>query len=777
MSDTTNDLSLRHPDGSRVTCVVTRVEPFGVFVRLGDDATVTGFIRPRDWSFARRIFDLAAEVETGQEIEAEVIGRRGPKKLELSRRRVLPDPFPAFVERHRTGDVVLAQVSLVAANETGVLVALDDGVEGFVPREEIPDTREEGFGLFVQDWVAGRILGFRGRQVRLSIKEYLRERAREEDAGDDTQGALGHHPELGPGLEDMRLRLELGEIEEPSLSDAVRDRVRRVLVVEDSANVSESLAMVFDHFELPCDRAESLEAAREYLETARDSLEAARDSLGEMSYDLLILDVNLSIGSGLELVRELRRQATEAIVFVLTATAAEDWQAVVQAAPNADTRFFQKPTRISRLFEELERLVSGRVARDDRAFKTGLDPRGSPEVRAASGRSTGGTERIAEALASLAESTRASHAFVLGFRPGPHFELVAGNFPGELDREVQQELEISPVGDVIQEKRFIFVPDVAAEPKRFKHLLTVHPVGSFAGFPLAYSDQGEYGLFLFGEAPHALRDAFEKRLRTAALLIGHDIAEKRLDQAITENQSLLLTGFLSDSLLHEIKNELQALSDYSAVQVLVTKKHKDDLTGVTRPEALELKRSVLGVQAVSKRLDELVVLFRNLAGQPGEESLDVNAAVVRLVATVKPFADAQGVRVATDLDPELPHLHASPKLIDQSLLNLMINAVEQMGQLPKIAGARRKLEVRTRVREDGERSIEIRVIDNGRGVHWVHREKIFDLFFTTKERGTGLGLYLARFFIEQLGGRLRLAKSVLVSGSEFVIELPLRSTL
>ena len=147
------------------------------------------------------------------------------------------------------------------------------------------------------------------------------------------------------------------------------------------------------------------------------------------------MDVNLSIGSGLELVRELRRDVTEAVVFVLTATAAEDWQAVVQASPNADTRFFQKPTRISRLFEELERLVSGRVARDDRAFKTGLDPRGSPEVRAASERSAGGAERISATLADLAESTRASHAFVLGFRPGPHFELVAGNFPGELDRE------------------------------------------------------------------------------------------------------------------------------------------------------------------------------------------------------------------------------------------------------------------------------------------------------------------------------------------------------
>ena len=86
--------------------------------------------------------------------------------------------------------------------------------------------------------------------------------------------------------------------------------------------------------------------------------------------------------------------------------------------------------------------------------------------------------------------------------------------------------------------------------------------------------------------------------------------------------------------------------------------------------------------------------------------------------------------------------------------------------------SRKRLTVTTRFREADEYPVEMIVADTGRGIHWVHREKIFDLFFTTKDRGTGLGLYIARFFIEQLGGRLVLRSSVLFSGTEFAIELP-----
>lgn len=748
-----------YPEGSRVEAVVSRVEPFGIFVEVRGKVKVGGFIRPRDWSWSRRLFDIGAQVTAGQEIEAQVIGfQRG--RLELSRRLALPDPYPAFRRRHPVGDVVLGQVALIAQNDTGVILELDDGVEGFVPRAEIPDTREEGFGLLARDWVAARILQFTSDQVRLSIRDFLRARAADAPPGDESSTALRFHPSVGPGLESLRLDLELGELNEPEIDPAVREKVRRVLVVEDSENVSESLAMLFEYFGFTCDRTASVEEGLERLDAA--------------PYDLLILDVNLPASHGGELLRRLRSERA-AYVFVLSATTATDWRELVETANHRVTCFFQKPTRATRLFEQLGRLVRGETPEDDRELEAGLEAslRSSigDRVEAVPGRRSG-REKIVRYLDDLRRETGADRVCVLAYEPGPRFELIAGELVG-MSREVQQELDISPVGDVFRRRRFLHVADVASQRERFKHLLEVVPVGSFAGLPLAYADRSEYALFLLAEHAHQLRAVHEDRLRATSLAIGQAIAEERFNEVVTQNQALLLTGFLSDSLLHEVKNELQALDDYAAVQLLIGKSATEGtgLAALGERRTVDLKRTIVGIQAISERLGELVALFRNLAGRPPEERVDLNRTIERLRETVKPFAEGANVILELELDPRLPTLEVSPKHLEQPLLNLMINAVEQLAPEPR---ARKWVRVRTEYDEGAERPVVVRVEDNGPGIHFVHRHKIFDLFFTTKQRGTGLGLYISRFFIEQLGGRLELAKSIRFAGTELRIELPER---
>ncbi len=793
--------------GSLVLCRVTRVETFGIFVRI-EGTSATGFIRPREWSWARRIADLRRDVTVGEVCEAKVLqskvsqakvsqskvlqsktpGGRG-KELELSRRLALPDPFPAFQRRHRKGQSVLGQVAMIAKNESGVVLDLGDGVQGFVPREEIPETSaaEDGFGLLGQDWVAASITGYEKRRVRLSVKEHLRRRDQASLEAAQAGETLRYHPSLGLSLENMRLTLQLQELSEPEIPEAVRLAVNRVLIVEDSENVSESLGMIFDHFGFSCDREGTVEGALARLEAN--------------AYDLLILDINLPAANGAEVIHALRQrtskrqaagkrqrsnpsQGTDStaalgsgapFIFVLTATRAAQWSRLVAEDSDLVTCFFQKPTAAERLFAHLEHLVTGKgKPEDDRRQAAGFaeETLAAVETVATTEARRGGRARqrrkIEVILAELVAGTGASSAFVLAATPGPSFEIVAGDFPA-LDRQTQQRLDISPVGDVLRQGEFLVVPDVSEREGQFKHLLSVLPVGSFAGLKLSYADRAEYALFLLGETPHQLHSLGEERLRTEALQIGHAIAEGRLDEVITENQGLLLTGFLSDSLLHEIKNELQALDDFSAIQVLLGKRYPEDLSGMRQAELVEWKRAVLGVQEVSERLGQLVVLFRNLAGRSPDQHVDVNRTVERLVATVKPFADDRNTQITLDLDGALPGLEANPKLIEQPLLNLMINGVEQVSLS---GGAHRRLRIATEYRPGAPYPIRVTVADNGRGVHTLHRDRIFDLFFTTKDGGTGLGLYISRFFVERLGGRLLLGESVLFSGSEFLLELP-----
>jgi signal transduction histidine kinase/predicted RNA-binding protein with RPS1 domain len=760
MMTSRRDVRAAHPKGAVVDCVVRRVEPFGVFVDLEGDAGVSGFIRPREWAWERRGPGLAQSVSRGDRVRARVIEQR-QGRLELSRRLALPNPYLEIRKSLKVGDVVRGQVDFIAPREGGVSLVLENGLDGFIPRSELPDwsVRQESFGLLAQDWVEARILEFREDETILSVKEHIRLRDQAEARGGERL-TLKSHPTVGVVLEDLSLTLQLQEIPEPEIPENLRTAIRRILIVEDNDGVSESLEMVLEHLGFPCDLAKSIEQARERLR--------------ETAYDLVILDLNLPGEKGDQLVAELRSGPPPRHVIVLTAAAEQDWSALIGSGGEVVSGFFQKPTSVLRILEHLHPSTGSRApAADDRGHPAGFGG-GTfrpDDLARWSGRGLRGgrRERIDALLRALREETNASRAFVLSYRPGSLFELVAGDFV-ELTREVQQDLDVSPIGNLIRRHQFLSVPDISKRTGQFQHLLRILPAGSLAGCPLAYADDAEYGLFLLGEQAHQLRHVSEERLRVAAALIGNLIAEEKLDAVVTGNQGLLLTGFLADSLLHEIKNAVQAMSSYSAVQARLVKRHATDLKSISTEETVELKKATLGIRSITEQLEDLVLLFRNLAGSSETEEVDLGQTLRRLLATVQPLAEDKGVVLEEPvLEGEIPALRVDPKLLDQAVLNVLINAIEQMEEG---AAGRRVLRITASFAPDLELPVVLAISDTGPGIHFVHRERIFDLFFSTKKRGTGLGLYVSRTFVEQIGGALRLGESFLFSGSTFLIELP-----
>jgi signal transduction histidine kinase len=207
------------------------------------------------------------------------------------------------------------------------------------------------------------------------------------------------------------------------------------------------------------------------------------------------------------------------------------------------------------------------------------------------------------------------------------------------------------------------------------------------------------------------------------------------------------------------------------VQLLLARRAEGDFKALSPEASREFTRATVGVQGVSRRLHELVVLFRNLAGQAPAERIDLNRSLRRLAETLKPYAEEHGARIVLELDEDLPELFLSPKLVDQPILNLTINAIEQMRLS---GGPTRRVHLSTRFCKNRELPVEVCVTDTGQGIHKVDQARIFDLFFTTKNQGTGLGLYVSRLFAERLGGRLELVRSILFAGSEFRLELPRR---
>jgi signal transduction histidine kinase len=124
----------------------------------------------------------------------------------------------------------------------------------------------------------------------------------------------------------------------------------------------------------------------------------------------------------------------------------------------------------------------------------------------------------------------------------------------------------------------------------------------------------------------------------------------------------------------------------------------------------------------------------------------------------------EGVQVERSFSSDDDSVDVDPAQVKGALLNLVLNALDAMPQ----GGT---LRVGT-ARNNGR--IRLSVADSGPGIPTLVRAEIFRPFYSTKSSGTGLGLPLARRAVEENGGTLVLAPERASSGTEFVIEFPLR---
>jgi signal transduction histidine kinase len=124
------------------------------------------------------------------------------------------------------------------------------------------------------------------------------------------------------------------------------------------------------------------------------------------------------------------------------------------------------------------------------------------------------------------------------------------------------------------------------------------------------------------------------------------------------------------------------------------------------------------------------------------------------------------VQLEMSLEPDLPEVVADGVELQQVLLNIFLNGIEAM----EVANPQlRRLSVQTRATLDGQ--VEICVRDTGVGLHGVDIRNLFTPFYTTKPAGTGVGLSISRFIVEDHGGHLW-AESNEDIGAAFFVTIP-----
>lgn len=152
--------------------------------------------------------------------------------------------------------------------------------------------------------------------------------------------------------------------------------------------------------------------------------------------------------------------------------------------------------------------------------------------------------------------------------------------------------------------------------------------------------------------------------------------------------------------------------------------------------------------------------------QPNFRRVDLNAMIADMVESVSESAKQRGVELATSLDPQVGEIWIDSEQIYDGLLNLVTNAVDA---IPDGRGGR--VRILTELLE-GRHQVLIDVSDDGAGIPEDVRDKIYNLFFSTKGRkGTGIGLAATRKIIQDHGGTIELTTAV-GEGTTFSIYLP-----
>ena len=240
---------------------------------------------------------------------------------------------------------------------------------------------------------------------------------------------------------------------------------------------------------------------------------------------------------------------------------------------------------------------------------------------------------------------------------------------------------------------------------------------------------------------------------TGTLETNNDItarksAEEGLRRAQTDLarvSTLTTLGELAASIAHELRQPLSAVAMSGSATLRWLNRESPDIDEARDAAARTVREA--------QRAEEVIRGLRALFGAREtlhRGSFDMRDAIREVLALVRGELRRHGIAVRTDLASELPTVVGDRVQLQQVLLNLVLNGMDAMRSADG-GGAR---ELVLRAESAGPEGVAIAVDDSGVGLDPATAERIFDAFFTTKEKGLGMGLSICRSIVAAHGGRL-----------------------
>jgi signal transduction histidine kinase len=232
---------------------------------------------------------------------------------------------------------------------------------------------------------------------------------------------------------------------------------------------------------------------------------------------------------------------------------------------------------------------------------------------------------------------------------------------------------------------------------------------------------------------------------------------KKSKSYMRRTDRLASLGTLTAGLAHEIRNPLVAIKTFT--QLLPERLEDEEF----RSHFLNIASSE--VDRISSLITELLEFAR--PSDPKMEFEDINSILDGMILLVSTETKKKQINIVKNYITNLPPIKIDREQIKQVFLNFLLNSIEATPE-------RGEMTVKTRsfVKPGGEPYIQIEFTDNGRGIPAEHLEDIFTPFFTTKDKGSGLGLSISHQIVQDHRGYIDV-ESELNKGTSFFINLPL----
>lgn len=711
---------------------VTRHALQGLYVTLDDGEA--GIIRLREISWNDDEIELWRENHPiGWEGYAFPIPTKKGEIRELSLRLVEYDPWEDFFDELDEKRVFIGTV--IGVYEYGAFLEIEQGITGLLHKSQLPQKMQAS----VLD------IFWRGDTAAVMIRDVDHEQRK-------IGFGLGPPPNLAEETLPVERHMLTGSLEaQHNLEDLLRSEFphNHILVVEDEPPQSVAVCGWLQDFGQRVDALADAEQALVFLSKSEP--------------DIVLVDVGLPGMSGTELAEIILTQYPQVRVVNMT-----DWARAHESHTTLDKiqekggKLLYKPF----LPEDIANLLL--YNKDHGSLSSGAAARNIPKVRPSS---IGSRKDIHSLLAVCKKRLGMDQVFLFSLDPAHRRVSIVDRVSESAgSRSAVSQLIYSPVRDTAEDGESFFMNEIGEKDhKRFQHFLEFAPMTiACIGVPVPVRSTFKYALFVMDRHAKEFGDGIKMYMEGMALALG-----AALDQITLKEQSALLQrsaliGNLTSGMIHEVNN-LVAPLQYEAnhLRRSLARAGKE-----TVPDHEAIKAEVTSIERDIRQIISTVKTFGRIAKKPQTEILKVDEIIDDTITLLTNLSKRAKTKIYFTSPDRMIIVRNQAVLLEQIILNISLNAIQQISEHRLDGGGHIRIKVEL-LEEAGEDAIcRILIQDNGPGIHTALWEKIFEMGYSTREDGSGIGLFVSRNLMEEIGGRVFVADSRILSGSTFAVEFP-----